>query len=447
MPVSASTSHALTFILAGGEGRRLSPLTLHRAKPAVPFGGIYRLIDFTISNCVNSRLRQIHVLAQYQCESLQSHVRALGPGISARGYRDEFLDCLCPAPGKSYRGTADAVFQNLQLIEGSGAEFVVILSGDHVYRMDYRELLRFHSDCGADVTIAGVEYPQNAASQFGVLVTDSAGHVVNFEEKPKEPKIISAKPSKSLVSMGVYVFKTQALIHMLSDDARLNTSHDFGKNIIPRMIHDNAVSVYNFTELGARLGSYWRDVGTVDTYFHASMELPLSLSFDPYTDRDWPLYSCGADLAVCGEEGPSAMSSVPDSVVSRGVSLARGSRVIHSILSPQVEVDRLSDIEHSILLQGVRVGERVRIRRAIIDENVIVGDGVEIGYEISKDRKYGVVTDSGIVVIPANTHIKPSRTSFWAFPKWRTEVVKSARVGSQRQERIHPTTVGPEVDE
>ena len=444
--MSATTSiasRAVTFILAGGEGQRLYPLTRDRAKPAVPFGGIYRLIDFTVSNCFNSGLLPVHLLTQYRCESLHSHVQALGPRISPRRNRDEFLHCLSPAPGKSYRGTADAVFQNLQLIHKSGSEFVVILSGDHVYRMDYRDLLRFHSDSGADVTIAGVECPRNAASQFGVLETDSDGYVVNFQEKPTEPRPILAKPSRSLVSMGVYVFNTEALVDVSSDDAGRNTSHDFGKHIIPRVIHDKTVCVYNFTELGTRLGSYWRDVGTVDAYYNASMELPLGLSFDPYAATDWPLLSSEADLPVRRRERRRAMSSVRDSVISSGVSLERGSRVVHSIVSPQVRVDRFSDIESSILLKGVRVGARSRIRRAIIDENVCIEDGVEIGYDVSRDRQYGVVTDSGIVVIPANTHIETCQTSSPTFSKWRTEAVKTDRVRSQRRDR----SVGSTADE
>jgi glucose-1-phosphate adenylyltransferase len=419
--MSATTSIAsrsVTFILAGGRGQRLYPLTRDRAKPAVPFGGIYRLIDFTVSNCFNSGLQPIHVLTQYRCQSLHSHVQTLGRKIIARGNPAEFLHCVCAAPGKGYRGTADAVFQNLQLVHKSGAEFVVILSGDHVYRMDYRELLRFHSDCGANVTIAAVECPRNAASQFGILETDALGHVVNFQEKPSEPKPIFSKPSRSLASMGVYVFNTKTLIDALSDDARRNTSHDFGKNIIPDVIQDKTVCVYNFTELGSRLGSYWRDVGTVDTYYQASMELPLNLSFDLDASTDWPLHSSNADLPQGRKDG--AMSSPQDSIISRGASVARGSRVIHSILSPEVQVDRFSEIENSILLQGVRVGARCRIRRAIIDENVCIADGVEIGYDTSRDGQYGLVTDSGIVVIAANMRIESQPCSLQS-SKWKTE--------------------------
>src|SRR5579883_2727598 len=199
-------SSTATFILAGGQGQRLYPLTHRRAKPVVPFGGIHRLIDFTFSNCFNSGLQGIHILTQYQCESLHSYVQALAPTIRNRGGRGQLLRCICPASGKRYRGTADAVFQNLQLLTDTKPEFVLILSADHVYRMDYQDLLRSHSDLGADVTIAGVECPRAAASQFGVIETDSDGYIVGFEEKPDNPKPSSARPSQSLVNMGVYVF-------------------------------------------------------------------------------------------------------------------------------------------------------------------------------------------------------------------------------------------------
>ena len=292
LPNAGIPSPILTFILAGGRGERLYPLTEERAKPLIPFGGICRLIDFTLSNCFNSGLRRITILTQYQCESLHSYVRALFPQTPIDEDRDEFLLGLCPAEGKRYSGTADAVFQNLSLIEKTKPECVLILSSDHVYRMDYRDLIRFHLDRGADMTIAAVEYPRNAASEFGVLETNSEGDAVAFEEKSGNPKGILGKPFKSLVNMGVYVFNTRTLIDALrADDQRPTSHHDFGKNVIPDLIQRQRVSVYNFTTGGTRLGSYWRDVGTVDAYYCASMESLMSPFFDLYATAEWPVYS------------------------------------------------------------------------------------------------------------------------------------------------------------
>ncbi len=441
-------SRTLTFILAGGEGQRLYPLTRDRAKPIIPFGGIYRLIDFTLSNCFNSGLRWINILTQYQCDSLHSYVRALGPKIPIHGDRDEFLLCLCAASGKRYRGTADAVFQNLPLLEKTKPEFVVILSGDHVYRMDYRDLLRVHSDSGADMTIAGVECPRNAASQFGVLDTDSECHVVGFEEKPGSPRPIFDKPSKSLVSMGVYVFNTRILMDALAEDAQRNTSHDFGKDIIPGLIRSNRVSVYDFTERGTQLGSYWRDVGTADAYYRANMELLLGPSFDPYAGADWPLYSLDGHLRPAGlHTDRQTVGSVVDSVISQQVSLGRGSRVIHSVLSPGVQIGRSAKIHNSILLHNVLVGAGARIQRAILDENVRIADGVEVGYDVSIDRQYGLVTDSGFVVIPANTYVGSTQTFRPPHAKWKTELIKKDRIESWQPEATTcPTTESPETE-
>jgi glucose-1-phosphate adenylyltransferase len=415
----------VTFILAGGQGQRLHPLTRDRAKPAIPFGGIYRLIDFTISNCLNSGFRPIHILTQYRCESLRSHVRALALPIPPGNNRDEVVVCRCPVSGTRYRGTADAVFQNLPIVENSHADFVLILSGDHVYRMDYRELLRFHVDQGADVTVAGVEYPSSAASQFGILETDSKGCLVGFEEKPNKPKPIFANSSNSLVSMGVYVFNTRALIDVLCDDAQQNTSHDFGKDIIPTLIANRKVSAYNFTEMGLRQGAYWRDVGTVEAYYRVNMELLLSSFFDAYASANWRLYGRDRQCdSECGEVRRSSESLVVDSVVPETVSLASGARVINSVLSPLIRIEHSAEVRNSILLQGVRVGAGARIQRAILDENVRIEDGVEIGYDSNRDREHGFVTESGIVVIPANTYVGSQRFSS-LHAAWRTELIRN----------------------
>jgi glucose-1-phosphate adenylyltransferase len=445
------SSRVVTFILAGGRGERLYPLTEDRAKPLIPFGGACRLIDFTLSNCFNSGLRRITVLTQYLCESLHSYVQALSPQTPIEQDRDEFLHCLCPAEGKRYGGTADAVVQNLSLIAKTKPEFVLILSSDHVYRMDYRDLLRFHLDRRADMTISAVEYPRNAASQFGVLETNSEGDAVTFEEKPGNPKAILGNPSKSLVNMGVYVFNTGALMDALCADAQRTTNYrDFGKNVIPDLIQRQRVSVYNFTSKGTRLGSYWRDVGTVDAYYCASMESLMNSFFELYATAEWPLYS----LDMNGRTGwrrtrRRLAASVQNAAISPGVSLGRGTRVTDSLLSTGVQIGRSARVCNSILLNNVRVGAGARIRRAILDDNVQIGAGVEVGSDLNTDRKYGFVTDNGIVVIPANTYVgSSSPTAAPPQVKWRTELVKNDRPKTLRSEAGNPgnPTESREID-
>jgi glucose-1-phosphate adenylyltransferase len=421
------------FILAGGQGERLLPLTRGCAKPAVAFGGVHRLIDFTLSNCFNSGITRIRILTQYQCESLHSYIRALTRRSPFHKNRDESVLCLCPAGGKRFCGTADAVFQNLGVFGNEETDVVLILAGDHVYRMDYRDLLRFHSTCGAEVTVAAVEWPFDGASQFGVLEADSGGHVVSFQEKPHTPKTIFTKPSRSLVSMGVYVFNMKTLIDALGDDARDETGHDFGKDIIPGLVRGNVVSAYNFTEASTRLGSYWRDVGTVEAYYRANMELLLSPFLDPYQCAEWPLYSLepGRHPGFVSREHHGG--SVLDSVLARGVSIGRGSHVVHSVLSPGVRIKPCAEIRNSILLHNVQVGAGARIQRAILDENVRIADEVEAGYNPGSDRKYGHVTDTGIVVIPRNTYVGPEQMVFPSHAKWKTKLIAEDRIKSQQE--------------
>jgi glucose-1-phosphate adenylyltransferase len=435
MSLDSLTSRTLAFILAGGEGERLYPLTRYRAKPAVPFGGIYRLIDFTLSNCLNSGIRRIHVLTQYQFESLHTHIRALSRQLLSGKNRDNVLVCQCPVSGKRYRGTADAVFQSLPILENAQADLVLILSGDHVYKMDYRDLLRFHADRGSDVTIAGVEYPTNGASQFGVLQTDSGGHLVGFEEKPNVPRPMCASSSNSLVSMGVYVFNTPILMNALVDDAQRNSSHDFGRDIMTRLAATRKVSVYNFTEMGIRQGSYWRDVGTLEAYYRVNMEVLLNsfLFLDPYASAGWPLFglynreSAGGPLAFQS----ASEIQVVDSIVPETVSIGSGARVIHSVLSPSIHIESSAEVRNSILLQNVHIGSGTRIQRAIVDENVRIEDGLEIGFDSKTDCENGFVTDSGIVVIPANTHVG-SRRFNPPHAQWRTKLIKDQSTDSQQ---------------
>jgi glucose-1-phosphate adenylyltransferase len=300
--------------------------------------------------------------------------------------------------------------------------------------MDYSELLRFHVGHGADVTLAAVEYPSSAASQFGILETDSEGHLTGFEEKPSQPKPIRGNSSNSLVSMGVYVFNTRTLMDVLFDNARQDMSHDFGKDIIPHLVAARKVSVYNFTEMGTRHGSYWRDVGTVDAYYRVNMELLLNSFFDFYASASWPL--CGLDRQFDLDPGPpeeheASKRFALDSVVPETVSIGAGTQVVHSVLSPSVHIESSAEVRNSILLRNVRVGVGARIQRAILDENVRIGDGVEIGYDSKRDRENGLVTEGGIVVIPANTYVK--------WPRAAIRNVKIRNVGSMfgELEKIH----------
>jgi glucose-1-phosphate adenylyltransferase len=359
VPSTAITSNVHTFILAGGKGQRLYPLTRDRAKPTVPIGGVHRLIDFTLSNCFNSGLRRISILAHYQFESLRSYLHAQTLWSPSRHHLAESVLCLSPTNEQGYRGTADAVFQNLSVVENGKADLVLILSGDHVYKMDYRDLLRSHMDRGAEVTVAGLEYPTHAASQFGVLQTDSEGYAVDFEEKPRTPKSIFKRSDDSLVSTGVYVFNTRTLVDALSADAEKSTSHDFGKDILPELVRSGRVSVFNFTAMGTRLGSYWRDVGTLESYYRVNMELLANSFFDAYTSAAWPIWS--VDKPNRPKPIGTGVGHVVDSVISDKVSLGPGAEVIHSVLSAGVQIENAAVVHHSILMHNVRVGDGVRI--------------------------------------------------------------------------------------
>ena len=403
-------SRTFSFILAGGQGNRLHPLTRHRAKPVVPFGGVHRLIDFTISNCLNSGLTRIRILTQHHCESLHAYVRALTDGGQIVNDGDCSISCLCPVTGKRYRGTADAVFQNLPILKNAGADFVVILSGDHVYKMDYRHLLRFHANRKTDVTIGAVEYPRHAATRFGVLQIDADGYATSFEEKPNNPKPISEKSAQALVSMGIYIFDARALSDALLEDAERNTTHDFAKDILPRFIRNRRISVYNLSERGTRLGSYWRDVGTLDNYYTASMELLMTAFLDTYDRAGWPMWGAGARHASAHSTFVQS-AEIADSLVPEDVSIAPRSRVFHSVLSPRVRIESAATVQNSILFHNVQVGAGAQIHRAILDENVRVADGARIGFDLSHDREYAHVTDSGIVVVPANVCVWRSQNS------------------------------------
>ena len=397
LSVESIASRTITFILAGGRGERLYPLTKERAKPAVPIGCGYRLIDFTLSNCFTSRLRRIYVLTQYRAESVCQHIDTLLHNtFMIRADRDEFVICV---PGERYLGTADAVLQNVVLLEKTTPDFVLILSSDHVYRMDYTSLLRRHIQCGARVTIGALEWPRASAHRFGVLETDRHGRVVAFEEKPMDPKAMAGKPTRSLVNMGIYVFTTSSLIEALNGPDQ-NAGHDFGKDVLPRIVRTGGVYAYNFADATREHGTYWRDVGSIDSYYAASMDLLMEDSpINFLDDGKWPLYGLdhGLDYLVLPDK---------NTIAAKRSIVADCTRVTHSVISRDVQVNCGADIGHSILMAGASVGRRAKIRRAIVEEGVHIPDGIEIGFDRTRDAEYGIVTENGIVVIPSNTTIR-----------------------------------------
>jgi len=395
----------LVILLAGGAGERLYPLTKERAKPAVYFGGPYRIIDFTLSNCINSGLRRIFIATQYKSLSLNRHIR-MGWNVVSEEL-GEFIEILPPQKRVGehwYLGTADAVFQNLYSIDRESPSHVIVLSGDHVYKMDYSKMLRFHLERKADVTLAAIEVPLADASRFGIVSVDQSDRVVGFDEKPASTTPVPGSPDVAFASMGIYIFKADVLVRALEDDApRADSQHDFGRNIIPSLFGAAPVFVYRFYDENKKAAKYWRDIGTLDAYFEASMDLcHVNPEFNLY-DPEWPLrtYQPQAPPAkfVFAEEGRRCGQAL-DSVISSGCIIS-GSRVVGSILCPNVRVHSFCDIEQTILMPGVRVGRHARIRRAIIDRDVLVPRGALIGFDPEEDRRRHTVTDGGVVVVTA----------------------------------------------
>ena len=394
----------LVIVLAGGAGERLSPLTKDRAKPAVYFGGPYRIIDFSLSNCINSGLRRIFIATQYKSLSLNRHIR-MGWNIVSEEL-GEFIEILPPQKrvGEQwYQGTADAVYQNLYSIIREGSKYVVILSGDHVYKMDYARMLRVHQERKAAVTLAAIEVPIGEASQFGVVAVDEQERIIGFQEKPKQPSPIPGFPELAFASMGVYIFDTDVLVRALETNATEATKHDFGKDIIPALIHEAPVYAYRFYDENKNASKYWRDVGTLDAYFDANMDLcHVSPEFNLY-DPEWPVrtYQPQAPPAkfVFAETGHRCGQAL-DSLISPGC-IVSGSSIYGSVLCPNVRVHSFCHIEQSILMPGVRVGRHARIRRAIIDRDVLIPRGALIGYNLEEDRRRHAVTENGVVVVTA----------------------------------------------
>jgi glucose-1-phosphate adenylyltransferase len=393
----------LGVLLAGGAGERLYPLTRDRAKPAVTFGGIYRIIDVTLSNCINSNLRKIYILTQYKALSLNRHIRE-GWNIVARDL-GEFVEILPPMKRVSdnwYLGTADAVYQNIYSIGSEEPKFVLILSGDHIYKMNYELMARQHRDSGADVTIATILIDPSETYHFGVVDIDRDGRVVGFVEKPERTDIRSPyNPRMVSASMGVYLFNTDVLIPVLLKDAEDPTSqHDFGKNILPRMVDDYKVFSFNFIDENRKEALYWRDVGTLEAYYEANMDLvSVSPVFNVY-DKNWPIRTHQRQFPpakfVFGE--PTRMGVAIDSIVGAGC-IVSGGVVRNSVLSPDVRVNSYAEVDASIVFGHVNVGRHARIRRAIVDRDVEIPEGTVIGYDTESDRQRYFVTETGITVV------------------------------------------------
>ena len=405
--------HVLAIVLAGGEGRRLLPLTLDRAKPAVPFGGRYRIIDFVLSNLVNSGVLKIKVLTQYKSDSLNTHI--------ARGWRlPAMLDFYVePVPAQQRRGTdwfkgsADAIYQSLNVITDENPDLVCVFGGDHVYKMDVRQMIDFHLAREADLTVAAIPVPVEEAPSLGVIEVDTEGRMVSFVEKPEIHRAarIPGRPDWVLASMGNYIFDTAPLIHELRRDAESDneSQHDFGRNILPQMVEDKRrIFVYDFSQnqvQGARPADepYWRDVGTIDSYWASNLDLVQVVpAFDLYNPR-WPIQTWSRPLPpakfVFADEEHARMGIATDSLVSEGCIIS-GGRIDRSVLGPMVRVNSFSHVEESILMNAVDVGRHARIRRAIVDKGVHIPAGVSIGLDPEEDRRRFTVSEGGIVVVP-----------------------------------------------
>ncbi len=396
----------LTFVMAGGKGERLAPLTKDRAKPAVPFGGIYRIIDFTLSNCINSGLRRIHVLVQYKSMSLSRHIRMGWNILNAEV--GEYIDVV-PAQQRIddhwYQGTADAIYQNLYSIEIENPDQVLILAGDHVYKMDYKPMLDLHRASKADLTIGVVPMPVEEAAHVGVIQTDGEGTVVGFEEKPRNPKTIPGDPKHVYGSMGIYIFDRVALRDELIEDAKKSTNHDFGKDVIPQMIAKGQRKIvsYNFVDAQAKEPMYWRDVGTLDGYYEANIDLVNVMPLFNLYDRDWPIRTHQlqyppAKFVFNNQLSGGRRGEALDSMVADGCIISGGS-VRRCILSPNVRVNSYAEVDNSLILEGVEIGRYAKIQNAIIDKQAQIMPGATVGYDLELDKKRFTITPKGIVVV------------------------------------------------
>jgi len=406
--ISVLTKNTVALILAGGRGSRLKHLTDWRAKPGVPFGGKFRIIDFPLSNCINSGIRRIGIVTQYKAHSLIQHIQR-GWGF-LRGEFNEFVELL-PAQQRIqeewYKGTADAVFQNIDILRSYDPEFVVILAGDHIYKMDYGKMLAFHVTSKADMTVGCFDVPVSEASAFGVMAVDEGDRVLDFVEKPANPPHIPGKPDKSLVSMGIYVFNTRFLYEQLSRDADdPESTHDFGHDLIPYLVKRYRVFAHRFEDSCVGMGgnlAYWRDVGTVDAYWEANMELTKVLPDLNLYDKTWPIWTHQEQLPpakfVFDDEERRGVAI--DSMVSGGCIIS-GATIHRSLLFSDVRVNSYSEISDSVILPSVEIGRYVRLNKVVIDKRCVIPDGLEVGFDPIEDAKRFHVTERGVTLVTPN---------------------------------------------
>lgn len=401
--VSRLTRETIALILAGGRGSRLKQLTLWRAKPATPFGGKYRIIDFPLSNCINSGIRRVCVLTQYKAHSLIQHIQR-GWGF-LRGEFGEFVELL-PAQQRIdetswYKGTADAVYQNLDIIRNHAPKFVLILAGDHIYKMDYGPMIAHHVESKAEVTVGSVEVPCERARDFGVLTVNERNEVIGFTEKPQDPAMLSSREGIALASMGIYVFNTQFLYDQLIVDAEtLDSHHDFGKDLLPRLIGQHRIACYPFSDVQTKTQSYWRDVGTVDAFWESNMEL---VGIDPELnlyDEHWPIWTYQEQLPpakfVFDDDGRRGMAV--DSMVAEGCIIS-GGYINHSLLFPQVQVHSFAQLRDAVVLPQVDIGRYCHLSKVIIDRGCTIPPGTVIGDNPQEDARRFYRTEKGVVLI------------------------------------------------
>jgi len=400
--VSSLTRSTMAMIMAGGRGSRLGDLTKVRAKPATPFGGKFRIIDFPLSNCVNSGIRQVFILTQYKAHSLIQHIHR---GWSfLKGEFGEFIQIL-PAQQQMgehwYKGTADCIYQNIDLIREHSPEFVLVLAGDHIYKMDYGPMIAFHSENEADITVGVIQVPLHEATGFGVMTVDKADRVVKFTEKPVNPEPVPGNPDAAMASMGIYVFNREFLLDALEADSEdLDSDHDFGKNIIPKSIKKDRVFAYPFQNVQTQAQSYWRDVGTIDAYFRANLELVYVHPELNLYDSQWPIWTYQEQLppAKFILDDPGRTGRATNSMVSGGC-IVSGATIRQSLLFSSVTVNEGTEITQTVLLPGVTVGKRCRITRAIIDKRCEIPDGTVIGEDHAEDSRRFMVTEEGVVLV------------------------------------------------
>jgi glucose-1-phosphate adenylyltransferase len=401
--------NVLAMVMAGGEGSRLHPLTQERAKPAVYFGGKYRIIDFVLNNLLNSGIFKIKVLTQFKADSLIKHITA---GWNLNRMLGQYID---PVPAQMrtgrnwYRGTADAIYQNINLIEDENPDYLAVFGGDHIYKMDISQMLDFHRHAGAVATIAAIPKPLKEASAFGIIETDQDGRMLGFEEKPKNPKAMPGNPGMALVSMGNYIFNRKFLVRELLDDAKLSgSSHDFGKDVIPKIFHDYPIYVWDFSNnrIPGETPSqniYWKDVGNLDAYFEANMTLRDVIPEINLYNENWPIRTAAgqsppAKFVFAGEGAEKRKGDAIDSIMCGG-SIISGGHVVRSVLSRGVRVHSFAIVEDSIIFPDVEIGEKAQVRHAIIDRGVHIAPMDKIGFDPEEDKKRFTVSDSGIVVI------------------------------------------------